>query len=90
MCDVTVCGKGVLPERRGVEVKERVQHGRGMGEATSGSEGLRKYEGALGSRSGSESGCDMCLQKINAILFQGPVNGHVKFAILGDHRMLQT
>jgi hypothetical protein len=38
---VNLCGKGVLPERRGVEVKERVHHGWGMGEATRGSEGLR-------------------------------------------------
>ena len=37
-----------FPERRGVEVKERVHHGWGMGEATSGSEVLRKDEGALG------------------------------------------
>jgi hypothetical protein len=56
MCDV--CGKGVLPERHGREVKERAQHGLGMGEETSGSEVLRKYEGALGSRSGSKSACE--------------------------------
>jgi hypothetical protein len=36
-----VCVECVLPERRGVEVKERVHHGWGMGEATKGSEGLR-------------------------------------------------
>ncbi len=40
-----VCGEEVLPERPGVVVKERVQHGWGMGEATNRSEGRDSYPG---------------------------------------------
>ncbi len=59
-----VCKNGVLPERCGVKVEEQVQHRLGKGEATDGSEGLRKFGRALGSRSRSESSCDLCQRKM--------------------------
>jgi hypothetical protein len=73
----------VLLERRGVEVKERVHHGWGMGEATRGSEGLRNLtKEPLGSGSGSKRRFDSCQQRISEQLLQGPVDWHVKYAIL--------
>jgi hypothetical protein len=53
-----------------VEVKERVHHGWGMGEATKGSEGLRNLtKGSLDSGSKSERGFDACQQGMNETKF---------------------
>ena len=67
-----------------MEVKERVHHGWGMGEATKGSEGLRNLtKGSLDSGSKSERGFDACQQGMNEQSLQGPVDGHEEFAIFG-------